>query len=187
MSHFLRTLLQVPNGARDSLGLLDAPSRRHGRRCGSLAYFPYAAIYTLRTTVFERYAEPSRRVPFAWRYRAAQTRSPKIENEPLRTPRMSILRNTTCLLAAVLALSLPGRAADMPSSAAVAQAEAIYADLADAYGVISTIDSGLFATYQGKDRAAWESVYGEKRKQLAEKLGKIHAPVSPRLMPGRSM
>ena len=85
------------------------------------------------------------------------------------------MHKTTCLLAAFLALSLPGRTAEISSSAAVAQAEAMYADLADSYGIISTIDSGLFATYQGKDRAAWERVYGEKRKQVTEKLGKISA------------
>jgi hypothetical protein len=84
------------------------------------------------------------------------------------------LYKTTCLLA-FLTLSLPGRAGEIPWSAAVAQAEVIYADLADSYGIISTIDSGLFATYQGKDRAAWERVYGEKRKQLVEKLSKISA------------
>jgi hypothetical protein len=60
-------------------------------------------------------------------------------------------------------------------SAAVAEAETLYADLADSYGIISSIDSGLFATYQGKDSAAWQRVYSEKRKQLAEKLGKISA------------
>ncbi len=69
------------------------------------------------------------------------------------------MHKTTCLLAAFLALSLPARAAEIPSSAAVTEAEAIYADLADSYGIISTNDSGLFATYQGKDRAAWERVY----------------------------
>jgi len=88
---------------------------------------------------------------------------------------MNVLHRTTCLLAVFLALSLLGRAAEIPPSAAVAEAETLYADLADSYGVISTIDSGLFATYQGKDRAAWESVYGEKRKQVAEKLSKISA------------
>jgi len=85
------------------------------------------------------------------------------------------LYKTTCLLAAFLALSLPTRAAEIPSSAAVAEAEAIYADLADSSGIISTIDSGLFTTYQGKDRAAWGRVYSEKRKQLTEKLTKISA------------
>lgn len=80
---------------------------------------------------------------------------------------------TICVLVVFLALAFWGRAAQVPSSAAVAEAEGIYADLADSYGIISTIDSGLFATYQGKDRAAWERVYSEKRKQLVEKLSKI--------------
>ena len=88
---------------------------------------------------------------------------------------MNFLHKTASLLAAFLALWLSCRATDIPSSAAVAEAEAIYADVADAYGVISTIDSGLFATYQGKQRAAWEHVYGEKRKQLVEKLSRISA------------
>ena len=56
------------------------------------------------------------------------------------------MHKTTYLLAAFLALSLTGRAAETPSSAAVAEAEAVYADLADSYGIVSTIDSGLFAT-----------------------------------------
>jgi hypothetical protein len=60
-------------------------------------------------------------------------------------------------------------------STAVAQAETLYAELADSYGVISTIDSGLFATYRGKDRSTWERVYAEKRKQLVEKLSRITA------------
>ena len=78
------------------------------------------------------------------------------------------------LMTAVLGLSLAGFAADLPpSSQAVADAESVYADLADSYGVISTIDSGLFATYQGKDRSAWERVYQEKRRQLVDKVSKI--------------
>jgi hypothetical protein len=88
---------------------------------------------------------------------------------------MNVLYKTTGLLAVLLALSQPGRAAEAAASTAVAEAEAIYADLADSYGVISTIDSGLFASYQGKDRAAWERVYEEKRKQLIDKVSKISA------------
>ena len=61
------------------------------------------------------------------------------------------------------------------SSAAVAEAETVYADLADSYGIISTIDSDLFATYQGKDRTASERAYSETRRQLTEKLSKIFA------------
>jgi hypothetical protein len=77
------------------------------------------------------------------------------------------------LLTVVLMLSLSGFAADLPPSPAVAAAESVYADLTDSYGVISTIDSGLFATYQGKDRSAWGRVYRAKRRQLVEKLNKI--------------
>jgi len=88
---------------------------------------------------------------------------------------MNILYKATGLLAVLFALSQPGRAAETAASAAVAEAEAIYADLADSYGVISTIDSGLFASYQGKNRAAWLRVYDEKRKQLTDKVSKISA------------
>ena len=88
---------------------------------------------------------------------------------------MNILYKATGLLAVLLGLSQPGRAAETAPSAAVAEAEAIYADLTDSYGVISTIDSGLFASYQGKDRTAWERVYDEKRKQLTDKVSKISA------------
>jgi len=70
-----------------------------------------------------------------------------------------------------MAVSLPSRAGKIRPS--VADAETLYADLADSQGIISAIDSGLLAAYQGKDRAAWEHVYGEKRKQLTEKLNKI--------------
>ena len=77
------------------------------------------------------------------------------------------------LLAVILVVSLPGFGADIPPSRAVADAESVYAELADSYGIVSTIDSGLFASYQDKDRAAWERVYREKRAQFVEKLGKI--------------
>jgi hypothetical protein len=83
------------------------------------------------------------------------------------------LNKTTCLLLFFLALAPSGKATEIPASAGVAEAEAIYADLADSYGIISTIDSDLFATYKGKDRTAWEGIYSEKRKQLTEKLSKI--------------
>lgn len=93
---------------------------------------------------------------------------------------MNALHRTAGLLAVFLALSIAGRAGEIPPSAAVAEAEAMYADLVDSYGVIATIDSGLFASYQGKDRGAWERLYGEKRKQVAERLGKISgARLSP--------
>jgi hypothetical protein len=90
------------------------------------------------------------------------------------------------MLIAVLALKPPVRATEVSSSAAVAGAEAIYADLADSCGILSAIDSGLFAVYQGKDRAAWQSIYREKRKQLVEMLSRISRSILPRSMPARS-
>ncbi|MBV8049783.1 MAG: hypothetical protein JOZ80_01265 [Acidobacteriaceae bacterium] len=85
------------------------------------------------------------------------------------------MHKTPCLLVLFLAFALSGGTAENPSSAAVADVEGNYADLADSYGIISTIDSGLFATYQSKDRTAWERVYSEKRKQVSEKLSHISA------------
>src|SRR5579864_3685296 len=91
-----------------------------------------------------------------------------------------ILVGSTLLFSAACSPAAGQAAAPTPTeqtsrSTAVAQAETLYADLADSYGVMSTIDSGLFATYQGKDRAAWEYIYAEKRKQVAEKLSRIPA------------
>lgn len=85
------------------------------------------------------------------------------------------MNKATCLLLFSLALSPWQKAREVSSSAAVADAEGIYADLADSYGIISTIDSDLFTKYQGKDRAAWERVYSEKRKRLVETLSKVPA------------
>ena len=87
---------------------------------------------------------------------------------------MSLVRSGW-LLAFVIALALSDFAADVQPSQPVAQAETIYADLTDSYSVASTIDSGLFATYEGKDRSAWQREYEEKRKRLVEKLSKIPA------------
>lgn len=54
-----------------------------------------------------------------------------------------------------------------------ASVEEIYADAADAVGVLTTIDSGLFQTYEGKDRAAWELRYKERRAKLVEGLAAL--------------
>lgn len=55
----------------------------------------------------------------------------------------------------------------------IQQVEEIYADLVDAGGVVTTIDSGLFTTYQGSDLAAWEQRYSQKRKQLVVALDSL--------------
>ncbi|MGA8313956.1 MAG: hypothetical protein WB755_28285, partial [Terriglobales bacterium] len=59
------------------------------------------------------------------------------------------------------------------ASDAVAAAENTYADVLDSYGAFSTIDSGLMKTYEGKDRAAWERIYREKRTTFAAQLSKL--------------
>jgi hypothetical protein len=74
------------------------------------------------------------------------------------------------LLACFTSTAIGGMTAD---SKQVAAAENIYADLSDAYTVITTIDSGLLTRYRGKDRAAWSQVYREKRKEFSERLAKL--------------
>lgn len=76
------------------------------------------------------------------------------------------------LLAALTSPAIAGMTAD---SKQVAETENVYADLNDAHSIMATIDSGLFATYRGKDRAAWEQVYRKKRKELAKLLAKLPA------------
>ena len=55
----------------------------------------------------------------------------------------------------------------------VAQIENIYADLNDAYGAMSAIDSGLAKSYAGKDRGEWGKIYRAKRKELIAELKRL--------------
>lgn len=73
----------------------------------------------------------------------------------------------------LLLLCLPAKAADTSPAQAVADAESVYADLNDANSIIETIDSGLFPSYQGKGRAAWEKIYKENRATFIEMLAKV--------------
>src|SRR5215475_4725447 len=86
-----------------------------------------------------------------------------------------VFRVLALIFSAFLAAKLLVCATEVLPSGAIVEAEAIYADLVDCYGIISAIDSDLFATYRGKNRTAWESVYSEKRKQLKDALTKISA------------
>ena len=52
-------------------------------------------------------------------------------------------------------------------------AESTYADLNDANSVVGAIDSGLFASYRGKDRAAWNQEFQAKRAALAGQLSAL--------------
>src|SRR5258705_7762002 len=84
---------------------------------------------------------------------------------------------TRYLAAILLLLSLAGTASGSltADSKKVAELENIYADVSDAVTVIGAIDSGLFASYRGKDRTAWDKEYHQKRKDLAERLSKLPA------------
>jgi hypothetical protein len=58
-------------------------------------------------------------------------------------------------------------------SNAVAETENLYADMLDAYGALSTVDSGLMRNYQGKDLQTWKRVYRAKRAGLADRLSRL--------------
>ena len=73
----------------------------------------------------------------------------------------------------VLCFTAAGFAEVTADSKKVAETESIYADVNDAQSIIGTIDSGLFASYRGKDRAAWDKLYREKRKELTDHLAKL--------------
>ena len=66
-------------------------------------------------------------------------------------------------------------AADKPPAAStdVAAVETLYANLNDAASVVATIDSGLFTSYQGKDRANWQTQYLALRKEVVSRLGQV--------------
>jgi hypothetical protein len=59
------------------------------------------------------------------------------------------------------------------SSRAVAEAEAVYAEIRDANSIIGAIDSGLFAKYAGHDRAGWEQVFKDKQLRLKSALAAL--------------
>lgn len=78
-------------------------------------------------------------------------------------------------LAAALWLTLAGSADADPVAAAraVADAESTYADVQDAHGVLGAIDSGLFASYRGRDRAAWAREFEAQRKRLTQQVAAL--------------
>src|SRR5579862_8866196 len=78
-------------------------------------------------------------------------------------------------LAAIFVFACVAAYAAVPASSSteVTTIETLYADLNDSSGVVATIDSGLFKTYQGKDRAAWQSLYLARRREVAARLAKL--------------
>jgi hypothetical protein len=74
----------------------------------------------------------------------------------------------------VFAVTRPGLAiAQHDSVDAVARAESAFADAMDATGIVSTIDSGLGATWAGKDRAAWTSVQQSALSQFRQRIAAV--------------
>jgi hypothetical protein len=71
--------------------------------------------------------------------------------------------------------SVGADAALTADSSKVSSVEYLYADVSDANTVLATIDSGLLSRYQGRDRAAWEQLYSQKRAKLVKELEKLPA------------
>ena len=70
-----------------------------------------------------------------------------------------------------LAVNVFARSED--SSRAVAEAETVYAELRDANSIIGAIDSRLFKSYRGRDRAGWEQVFKQYQKRLKTALAAL--------------
>ena len=78
-------------------------------------------------------------------------------------------RRWPCLLATLVVGSACGETASLKV------VEELYADLNDASGAISLIDSGLQASYAGKDRDAWQRVHTARRTAIDASLRKLSA------------
>jgi len=66
--------------------------------------------------------------------------------------------------------SIGADASAMADSKRISAVEYLYAEVSDANTILATIDSGLLNNYQGKNRAAWQRFYTEKRAKLAKEL-----------------
>ena len=86
---------------------------------------------------------------------------------------LSLRTSAICLVACMAATNAR---ANTSGSESVVVAENIYADVLDAYGAFSTIDSGLMKSYEGKDREAWQRIYQKKRAALVAQLSKVPSP-----------
>lgn len=69
--------------------------------------------------------------------------------------------------------------ADTARATRVEQAEAIFLDYLDAANAVGAIDSGLFTQYQGRDRAAWETLQRDRRAALTAGLAAIDRAALP--------
>ena len=84
-----------------------------------------------------------------------------------------MLTRTLFAVLLVAVASAPVLSQRTPSSPEVEAIEMKYAELADAYYVTSTIDSGLFKTYQGQGRVAWNELYQTRSKEVMAELAKV--------------
>lgn len=73
------------------------------------------------------------------------------------------------MLAALCLISEAGNAGALDA------AESVYAELNDTLGAISLVDSGLQATYAGRDRTQWLQLHAQQRARIATELGKVAA------------
>ena len=81
------------------------------------------------------------------------------------------VRLRSIFLTGLLFASITGVAAEQ----SLTSAERAYADMNDAYGAMSLIDSGLQSTYAGKTRAQWMEVYSLRRTSVLAALDAIPA------------
>ena len=81
-------------------------------------------------------------------------------------------REFTVVILATLA-AVAAAAAVSPDERGVGAAEPVFADFLDAAGAIETIDSGLTASFDGRDRAAWQSRFDQSLKSLNATLAKV--------------
>jgi hypothetical protein len=75
-------------------------------------------------------------------------------------------------LALLLSTSLAAQSVP-DASKALAEAESLFADLADAHYVAAAIDSGLFTSYRNRDRAAWRKIALDDNQRLLALLSDI--------------
>jgi hypothetical protein len=86
-------------------------------------------------------------------------------------------RIRTYLFQSILVVLVPCAAqaefAPPGSAGAVAAAEAIYADLIDAHGVLGAIDAGSLREYRGKDRAGWQREVRAGTRRVTRALARL--------------
>jgi hypothetical protein len=86
----------------------------------------------------------------------------------------------SCLFFALMAQAGEAGGGLTADSRKVAAVESLYAQASDASTILATIDSGLVKGYQGRDRAAWQKSYSEKRARLVRELDTLPSGLSER-------